>query len=282
MAAWSNALAAAGLKAAQILLTRDDLQGRRRHLAARNTLERILDLGAVAVVNENDSTSVDEISFGDNDVLSALVASLIKADLLVILSTIPGLMEDGGKGPLVPLVEEITPEISALAGGALNQRSTGGMITKLEAAKLATRSGCGTFIGSAAASCLLQDILHGTATGTFFLPSNLTLAARKRWIAFFERARGDLILDAGAVNALTARKTSLLAAGIRQCSGSFEPGAVVSLCDTAGSAFARGISTFAADEVRAILGLDSKAIRAQFPQRRRCEVVHRDSIVLLR
>lgn len=281
MAAWSDALANFGMRAAQVLLTRDDVQGRKRHLAARGTMERILELGAVPVVNENDTISVDEIRFGDNDVLSALVASLIKADLLVILSTIPGLMEDQGRGALIPVVESITPEIKALAGGARDSRSTGGMVTKLEAARLATSSGCGTFIGSAEDPAILNQILSGNATGTFFLPSNLSLAARKRWIAFFERSHGELHLDAGAVAALTARKTSLLAPGIRSCNGNFDAGDVVTLHSPSGEPFARGRSSFNSSDLSSLLGLSKDEIHRLHPTRSRTEVIHRDSLVLL-
>ena len=199
MEAWQAALAAHELTAAQILLTHEDVRGRRRHLAVRNTLEKLLSFDAVPVVNENDTVSADEIKFGDNDVLSALVASLIKADLLVLLSTIEGFMKEQGKGELIPVVEEITDEIQAMAGGAENDRSTGGMITKIKAAKLATQSGCGVFIGDASIPGILGKIHAGSAKGTFFLPQSLSLAARKRWIAFFEKSQGTLHLDAGAV-----------------------------------------------------------------------------------
>ncbi|HSH09595.1 MAG TPA: glutamate 5-kinase, partial [Oceanipulchritudo sp.] len=177
MEAWQKSLDKQGITAAQILLTREDVRGRRRHLAIRSTLEQLLDWGVVPVVNENDTVSADEIKFGDNDVLSALVASLVKADLLVILSTIPGLMKDWGRGDLIPVVNEITDEIRAMAGGALNERSTGGMVTKIEAAKLATQSGCGVFIGSASEPGILEQINSGTAQGTFFVPQALSLAA---------------------------------------------------------------------------------------------------------
>ena len=282
MEAWQSALEEHELTAAQILLTREDVRGRRRHLAIRNTLEKLLSYGAIPIVNENDTVSADEIRFGDNDVLSALVASLVKADLLIILSTIPGLMEDQGKGSLIPVVHEIDERIRSMAGGALNARSTGGMITKLEAAALATQSGCGTFIGSVADPTILGEILEGTATGTFFVPKSISLAARKRWIAFFEKPLGDLHLDPGAVEAVVNKHRSLLAKGVTASDGSYCEGAVVNLRRPGGAIVARGIVSFDANTVARVLGKDSREISQILPQRSRFELVHRDSLVLLR
>lgn len=281
MEAWQHALKECGLAAAQILLTREDVRGRRRHLAVRTTLEKLLSYGAIPVVNENDTVSADEIRFGDNDVLAALVASLLKADLLVILSTIPGLMRDQGAGELIPVVEEITPEIEAAAGGPRDTRSTGGMVTKLEAARLATQSGCGMFIGNAAEEDILLKIREGSARGTFFVPQALSLAAKKRWIAFFERPRGALHLDAGAVEAIRERHSSLLPSGVRSVEGDFPEGAVVTLHNPAGTLVARGICAYSSVDLAGILGRESGEIRQRFPQRSRCEAVHRDRLVLM-
>jgi len=281
MEAWQKSLDKQGITAAQILLTREDVRGRRRHLAIRQTLEQLLAWGVVPVVNENDTVSADEIKFGDNDVLSALVASLVKADLLVILSTVPGLMKEMGHGELIPVVGEITDEIRGMAGGALNERSTGGMVTKIEAAKLATQSGCGVFIGSAAEANILENILSGTAQGTFFVPQALSLAARKRWIAFFEKPLGALHLDEGATQAVLTRNSSLLAKGITKCEGKFQDGAVATLHAPSGKIIARGIVAYDAETLRSILGLNSDQIRSIQPDRTRLEVVHRDSLVLI-
>lgn len=281
MESWQQHLATHGLLAAQILLTREDVRGRRRHLAIRSTLEKLLSLGVVPIVNENDTISADEIRFGDNDVLSAMVASLIKADLLIILSTIPGLMKDQGRGELIPVVREIDDQIREMAGGARDRFSTGGMVTKIEAAELATRSGCNTFIGDAAAPDILPSILEGTAQGTFFVARSLPMAARKRWIAFFEKPMGDLHLDAGAVQALVEEHGSLLAKGVTQVSGSFLAGQVVNLRSPQGVVIARGICTFDQAHLLTALGKDSSAIRRLYPERSRVEVVHRDSMVLM-
>jgi len=281
MEAWQSAMAAHDMIAAQILLTREDVRGRKRHLAVRNTLEKLISFGAVPVVNENDTVSVDEIKFGDNDVLSALVASLMKADLLVILSTIDGFMKDMGKGDLIPIIEEITEEIRSMAGGALNDRSTGGMITKIEAAKLATQSGCGVFIGNASIPGILDKLQSGTARGTFFMPQTLSLAGRKRWIAFFEKPEGELHLDDGAVQAVVERNSSLLAKGVLSAKGNFKVGSVVTVHAPDKKVVARGIVAFDSASLNKILGKDSSEIRLQYPDRSRVEVIHRDGLVLI-
>ena len=281
MEAWKSALQENGIIAAQVLLTHEDIRGRKRHLAARDTIERLLALGVVPVVNENDTVSADEIKFGDNDILSALLASLVKADLLVILSTIPGLMENGGEGALIPVVKEISADIQAMAGGTKGAHSTGGMITKLQAGKLATRSGCGVFIGPAENDNILFEIMQGTATGTFFVPESISLASRKRWIAFFERPAGRLVVDAGAASALSQRNSSLLAGGIVACDGTFEAGDVVTVTSETGDPVARGIVSYNRSDLQSILGKNSSEIRALFPGKTRYEVVHKDSLVLI-
>jgi glutamate 5-kinase len=279
--AWQNALEKKNIVAAQILLTREDVRGRHRHLAVRDTLEKLLALGVVPVVNENDTVSADEIKFGDNDVLSALVASLVKADLLVILSTIPGLMEDQGNGALIPVVREIDDRIRAMAGGAETEQSTGGMVTKIEAARLATQSGCGVFIADASKENILEDIHSGTATGTFFVPQSIPLASRKRWIAFFEKPVGKLFLDEGAVTAVTERNSSLLAKGITECKGDFPEGAITTLHKPNGDVIAHGIVAFDAVAIREIVGKTSAEIQQLHPEKSRFEIVHRDSLVLV-
>jgi glutamate 5-kinase len=281
MEAWQGAFDSHGIPTAQVLLTREDIRGRNRHLAVRDTMEKLLSLGVVPVVNENDTVSADEIKFGDNDVLSALLASLLKADLLVILSTIPGLMEDKGKGALIPVVPVIDEAIREMAGDSGNAHSTGGMVTKIEAARLATQSGCGVFIGSAEAPGILEQIHDGTATGTFFVPQEIPLASRKRWIAFFEKPAGTLHLDAGAAHAVLEKHSSLLAKGITACDGTFKEGAVANLLDPEGTIIARGIVAYDSDVLGSILGLDSEAIKERHPERSRYEVVHRDSLVLM-
>lgn len=277
---WRTGLSTHGLRAAQILLTHEDVRGRQRHLAARQTLDRLLALGVVPIINENDTVSADEIKFGDNDLLSALAASLAKADLLVILTTARGLM-DLKADRLLPIVEQITPEIEALAGGTQSATAVGGMISKLAAAKVATRSGCGVFIGDGKADTLLADLLDGKAEGTFFVPDKLPLGARKRWIAFFGQPAGSVQIDAGAAQALREKGGSLLAKGITACAGRFLAGEIVAIKDPREKVLARGVANYAASELAEILGQGSTEIRARFPARKRFEVVHRDHLVLL-
>jgi glutamate 5-kinase len=281
MEAWQSALGKKGLTAAQILLTHEDIRGRHRHLAVRDTLEKLLALGVVPVVNENDTVSADEIKFGDNDVLSALLASLLKADLLVILSTIRGLMEDQGKGDLIPVVSSIDEKIRNMAGDTGDQHSTGGMVTKIQAADMATKSGCGVFIGSASTPGILQQIHKGTATGTFFVPQSIPLASKKRWIAFFEKPAGALHLDAGAAKAVLERNSSLLAKGVTACEGTFPEGAVATIHNPQGRVIGRGIVAYDSSTLVSILGKDSGQIKELHPDRSRCEVVHKDSLVLI-
>jgi len=279
--AWRKAFAQHRIAAAQILLTREDVRERKRSVAVRQTIEHLLSLEAVPIINENDTVSADEIKFGDNDVLSALSAILIDADLLVILSTIPGLLDRQDNDRLIPVVEAITPEITALAGGTDSATATGGMTTKLEAARLATESGCGCFIGDGQRAGILTGIVAGKTTGTFFSPSENSLVARKRWIAYFAEPKGKLILDDGAVEAVLHRGSSLLAKGITAREGKFEPDDVVDLCGPDGVAFARGMVLFSPSELDRILGRSNQAVKEQFPERRRSEVIHRDSLVLL-
>jgi glutamate 5-kinase len=277
---WRTGLEQHGLLAAQILLTREDVRGRRRHLSARTTLERLLALGAVPIVNENDTVSADEIKFGDNDLLSALVASLLRADLLVILTTARGLL-DLSADRLIPVVEAITPEIEALAGGTTSTTAVGGMTSKLTAAKVAVGSGCGVFIGDGQSCTLLPDLLQGTAEGTFFVPSELPLGARKRWLAFFSRPAGTLVLDAGATEAIRHKGGSLLAKGVTACEGDFQAGDTVALAAPDGTLVARGQVAYSQAELSGLLGLANDAIAPRFPARHRLEVVHRDQLVLL-
>lgn len=277
---WRSSLATHKLTAAQILLTHEDVRGRKRHISARQTLERLLETGAIPIVNENDTVSADEIKFGDNDLLSALVASLTQANLLVILTTARGLL-DLSTDSLIPIVEEITPEIEALAGGTDDPTATGGMTTKLSAANVAMRSGCGVFIADGQESKLLSQLLQGTAIGTFFVPDTLSLGARKRWIAFFGRPSGSITVDDGAVKALQSDGSSLLAIGVSAVEGNFNKNDIVNVKDSSGEAVARGQVCFSATEIQDLIGLDREHIEARFPDRKHFEVIHRDDLVLI-
>lgn len=239
MAIYDELFGAHGITVAQILLTHADLKDRSRHLNAQNTLTTLLARRVLPIINENDTVSVDEIKFGDNDRLGALTATLMDADLLVILSHVEGLLDRTGQR--IPLVPTVTREIEALAGGTDRVTSVGGMKSKLEAAKIVTRSGAPMIIARGDQPDVLARILAGDEIGTLFLPADTRLAHRKRWIAFFQRPTGALIVDDGARRAVREAGKSLLAKGILRAEGDCTPGTVVSIRDTTGQEFARGL-----------------------------------------
>lgn len=267
---WQQGFDPHGLTVAQILLTREDLRAKHRHNAVFNTIERLLANGAVPIVNENDTVSAAEIKFGDNDTLSALVASVTNADMLFILSNIPGLIDMKGTGEVVPRVEAITPEIEAMAQGTKHTTSVGGMISKLSAAKIAHRAGCGVVIGSGSDPELFNKLLRGESAGTYFLPSEVPVKSHKRWIAIQDHTHGSISVDAGAAEALARNGKSLLAAGITACEGDFESGDVVLIRSPDGRPLAHGIANYDMDRlVTATPDLEDNV------------VVHRDHLVLL-
>lgn len=281
---WQRGFAPHGLTVAQVLLTRDDVTSRRRHVAVKDLLEALLTEGIVPVINENDAISADEIRFGDNDVLSALVASVSKAEALLIVSTAAGLVDTEGTGEVIPVVTEITEAHRRMAGGTTDATSTGGMVTKLDAADIATRSGCGVFITSGAQPALLTR-LFGDApdgvTGTWFPPQGSELNSRRRHLAFFETAQGSVTVDDGARQAITDTHASLLAKGCIDCAGDFAEGEVIAVIGPGGAEIARGRSQFASEQLASILGKRRTDIATQFPQKARLEVIHRDDLVVL-
>ena len=270
MATYEKLFAMFDLRVAQVLLTHDDLEHRERHLNARNTLVTLLRKGVVPIINENDAISSTEIKFGDNDKLSALVASLLPADLLVILTTVDGVIEGFGTASarVLPVIERIDDEIEKMASGTTEVTAVGGMSSKIEAAKIVTRSGIPLVIAPGRNSTVLKDILAGEETGTIFVPRTGRLKGHKRWIAFFHHPKGALFVDDGARKALRESGKSLLPPGIRRSEGAFAAGDVVRVCDLDGTEFARGIARFGAEELRA----------GKLP---RAEVIHRDDLVIL-
>lgn len=270
MAIYERLFGAFGYSVAQILLTHDDLQHHERHLNARNTLVTLLRHGVIPIINENDVVSFTELKFGDNDKLSALVASLLPADLLIILTTVDGLVANFGKAnpKTIPTVEQIDSDLESLAGGTNSPTAVGGMASKIQAAKIVVRSGIPLVIASGRKSSGLARVLEGTQEGTLFVPQPTRLQGRKRWIAFFHHPAGALFVDDGARKALRESGKSLLPPGIARCEGQFNAGDVVRICDLNGTEFARGISAF-----------DSAAIQGRKLQR--VEVVHRDNLVVL-
>lgn len=281
MQTWQASFAPHGVTVAQVLLTHDDLRVRSRYLGVGETLRQLIAYGTIPIINENDTVSAAEIKFGDNDTLSAMVASLVEAQHLVILSTAPGLIDLKGTKEIVPVVERITPEIEAMAGGTMSETATGGMISKISAAKLATKAGCGVFIASGAEPNVLPRLFAGQAPGTFFVPSGLPMEAKKRWLAYFQRPAGTIAVNACAVPVLTDEGRSLLAVGVTGATGEFAAGDIVNISGPDGAIFARGKTAFASEEISAIAGKKGDAVAMLYPQRKRLEVVHRNDLVLL-
>lgn len=272
-----------GLVVAQVLLTRDDFDDRKRYLNSRNTLQALLQYGAVPVINENDTVAVEEIEFGDNDTLSALVASILDADLLVLLSDIDGLYSANPKrddsAELIGVVEQITPEILKLAGESSEALATGGMITKLIAAEMATNSGIPMVIAHGAGPDVLQRILAGEDVGTFFCAREKCLESRKRWIAYGQAAHGRLVVDDGARKALLSGGKSLLPSGIVEVAGDFEAGEMVLIEDRCGNEFARGLVNYSSRELAKVKGLRTEKA-AEVLERVCAEAVHRNNMAV--
>ena len=282
MDVWREALEPLDLIIAQMLLTREDFRSRKSSQNVELTLQRLLEQGAIPIINENDSVSDEEIRFGDNDVLSALLASLCKAEMLAILSTAPGLMTSPEDGEIIPFVSEITPAIEAMAEGTKSSTAVGGMVTKIEAAKIATMSGCAVFVGSGTKPDRLPLILKGETTGTFFAPAGLGLNERKKWLAFFPEPSGTLVLDEGACHAILQEGKSLLAKGLVAFQGVISRSDVVTLENPDGEIIARGICRFNSDELPQVKGKSNDEIHLIFPERTRTEVIHRDHLAPLR
>ena len=280
--AYQQALDRHDIAVAQVLLTLQDSDDRRRYLNARNTLESLLDWGALPLINENDTVATEEIRFGDNDRLAARVAQMASADLLILLSDIDGLYTaDPALDPSATRLDEvaeITPAIEAMAGGSLSDVGSGGMITKIAAAHIAVRAGCHMIIAAGAPDHALSAIRDG-APCTWFAAHDNPLTARKRWIAGTLRPSGTVVIDDGARRAL-GRGKSLLPAGVVSADGGFRRGDLVCVEDTTGREVGRGLSAYAADDVGRILGHKSGEIERILGYRGREEVIHRDDLVL--
>ena len=280
--AWTEALRTRNMVAAQVLVTLTDTEERRRYLNARATLTTLLEQGAVPVINENDTVATSEIRYGDNDRLAARVASMMSADCLVLLSDIDGLYTapPNQKGAqFLPLVEEITPEIEAMAGKPVSGVGSGGMITKIEAGKIALGAGCNMVIASGHEMHPLRRILEG-ARCSWFVANASALQSRKRWIAGTLQPIGQLVVDEGAAAALGKGK-SLLPAGVKKVEGSFARGDTVSIVTLMGREIARGLVAYDANDAAKILGLKSSEIEKVLGFRGRDELIHRDDMVLM-
>ena len=270
MSTYEKLFAKHDLVVAQVLLTHDDLEHHERHLNARNTLVTLLGHGVVPIINENDAVSFTEIKVGDNDTLSALVASLLPADLLVILTTVDGVIENFGQpgAKVISSIGQIDADLEKIAGGTTSETAVGGMATKIQAAKIVVRSGIPLVIASGQKRDVLATILSGADEGTLFVAQAGKLQGRKRWIAFFHHPKGALFVDDGAKKALREAGKSLLPPGVSRCEGDFAAGDVIRICDVDGTEFARGIAKFTAEEIR------SRTLA-------RVELVHRDDLVIL-
>lgn len=285
--AYQETLARHGITVAQVLLTLEDTEARRRHLNARATIDTLLKLGAVPVINENDTVATAELRFGDNDRLAARVAQMVSADTLALLSDIDGLYTaDPRKDPnatLIPEVRALTPDIIAMAGEPPPGYSSGGMVTKIAAARVAMAAGCRMIIAKGQRMNPLAGLLTPAAAGgapcTWFIPASEPSSARKAWIGSYLNAAGALVVDDGAVAALT-RGASLLPAGVREVVGDFQRGDVVAIKTAAGHELGRGLSAYGADDARRIAGRRSHEIEAILGYRGRNEMVHRDDLAL--
>lgn len=278
MRAWEQAFAPHDAPVAQILLTHADLADRERYLNARNAIDALLEVGAVPVINENDSVSVDEIKFGDNDQLAAMVATLTGADLLVLLTDVEGLLD--AQRARVSIVDD-PAAASALVTAGGSDVGTGGMGSKLEAARRATLRGIPSVIADARDPNVLRRVLAGEDVGTLFTPQGTRLASRKHWIAYTLRPRGALIIDAGAAKALSSGGRSLLPAGIVGVRGDFSAGDAVTLVDPGGREIARGLARYATRDVAKLAGAATKDIAEILGFHGGDEIVHRDDLVVL-
>lgn len=270
---------------AQILLTAGDLDNRQRYLNARNTLLTLLKHKVIPIINENDSVAVEEIKFGDNDTLSALVASKLEADFLILSTNVEGLYtcdpKKDIKAHLIKEISEISSYFKKNAQATRDWRGTGGMQTKLEAAKIATSSGVTTFIVNGLKEEVVSKILEGENPGTRFLAKPIKILGRKRWIAFGARMKGKITVDEGAKEALVTRGKSLLPSGIRGIEGSFEIGDAVSVIDLKSCEFARGLSFYSSSELEKIKGKSTKEIEHILGYKDYDEIIHRNNMVIL-
>ncbi len=284
MQKYTESLSSHGVIAAQVLLTSDDFHDRLRYLNARNTLYTLLRFGCLPIVNENDTVATEEIRLGDNDTLSALVAACADADLLLNLSDVDGLLDgDPSVNDSCKLIEEvrqIDDNIEALCGGTHGLCGTGGMRTKIKAAKIATNSGVRMVIANSSRANVIVDAAEGKNVGTRFLARAIELNHRKRWIAFGNRVKGSIIINNGASKMLADRGKSLLAAGIVGCEGGFQVGDLVAVIDENRQKIARGLTNYGASEIALIRGKHSDEIEQILGYKDFDEVIHRDNLVL--
>ncbi|RJS84187.1 glutamate 5-kinase, partial [Candidatus Bathyarchaeota archaeon] len=280
-----------GLKVAQVLLTKEDLSNRVSYIHTCNVLDRLLQLGVVPIVNENDVTAIDElipvtkgyrVNFSDNDILSVLIANAVEADMVIILSNVDGLYTMNPEDPkarLIPVVEKVTDELKRMVEGK-SKLGRGGMKTKLEAAEIATQSGIPLVIANSKRRNVVSDILSGKRVGTYFKPAGKRMPAIKRWIAYGTSIKGRITINEGAKKAIL-KGASLLAVGVSKVEGDFRVGDVVSLVDESGTDFGRGISNYTSEEINLIKGMKTSQIRKVLGYIRQKEIVSRKNMYLM-
>lgn len=292
MTIYENECKKFGFHSAQLLLTADDLDDRERHLNAMNCIESLWSEDILPIINENDSISVNELKFGDNDTLAGLVATMTRSDLTVILTTVGGLhyKENNILGDRISVVESISDEMKAMATGTDDAAmSVGGMISKLRAAEIVAAAGEALWVADGRESDILDQIFDGKDIGTLFLPTqDKVMQSKKRWISFFTQLKGKLSVDAGAVKALTQKGRSLLPSGVLSVEGSFERGDTVEICDQSGTAIARGLTNYSSSECSSIQGCQSNEIPSALKLKLNedlsaldDEVIHRNNLVVI-
>ena len=285
MKAYDNLFSEYSLKVGQILLTKEDTTRRKQYLNIRNTIENLIKLNVLPIINENDSSAVDEIKFGDNDNLAALVSSLAEADALIILSDIEGMYDKNPKtasdAKLIPFVEKVTPDIEKIAGGIGSTFGSGGMMTKIKAAKICSFSGIAMIIADSRMPDVLDKILNFESVGTFFAPQTIKkVKSIKRWIAFGMRTKGSIIIDRGAEDAIKNKGKSILAIGVMEVLGDFNKGDTLKVLSIDNKLIAKGISSFSAKEIDNIKGKNQNQIAKQFSSSFCNEIINRDCLVV--
>ncbi len=271
-------------KVAQVLLTRDDIADRMRYINAKNTLFTLMSYGVIPLINENDPIAIDEMKFGDNDMLAALVAGLVEADMLIILSDVEGLYSKDPKyksARIIKRVDKITYDIEKLAGGSGSSVGTGGMYSKILAAKQAVDHGIPVVIMNGRKSGLLEKLLNGKEVGTHFEPKKQRLSSRKGWIAYGVRSRGAIYLDDGAINALTNLGRSLLPSGINKVEGDFQVGDYIRCLNRDGKKIAKGLTNYSSEDLNSIKGKKTSEIEKLLGYKYSDEVIHRDNLVVV-
>ena len=273
-----------GITAAQILLTAGDFDSRSRYLNVRNTIRTLFELGALPIINENDTVSVAEIRFGDNDHLAAMVTNLLRAELLILLTNVEGLFDGDPEGPAsrkLDTVPNIDGAVMDLAGSSKSTLGTGGMRSKLRAARLATAAGESVIMANGSTPGILDTLFAGEPAGTLFLPHGSSIPSWKRWLGYTARPKGHILVDAGAKLAVCERGRSLLPIGVVRVQGEFEKGDVVTLCDGDGVEFARGLTNYPSSEASKIVGLRSEQVAEILGGVPYEEIVHRDNLVVI-